>query len=104
MEDEVELRATRRAAGRTCCTSAACAWGTATGSCSTTPTCTWAYGERAVLVGANGAGKTTLLRCIMGMVAPQAGEIKLGRGVRPGYMAQEQETLDAAATPFELVR
>ena len=58
------------------------------------------YGERAVLVGANGTGKTTLLRCIAGQLQPWAGGIRLGRGVRLGYMAQEQETLDPAATPW----
>ncbi|MCX6031494.1 MAG: ABC-F family ATP-binding cassette domain-containing protein [Chloroflexi bacterium] len=63
-----------------------------------------AYGERAVLVGPNGIGKTTLLRCIAGQIKPWAGEIRLGRGVRLGYMAQEQETLDATATPLELIR
>ena len=61
-------------------------------------------GERAVLMGPNGAGKTTLLRCIAGVVTPQAGEVRLGRGVRLGYLAQEQEMLDPAATPFELIR
>ncbi len=62
------------------------------------------YGERAVLVGPNGAGKTTLLRCIIGQLQPWSGEIRLGRGVRVGYMAQEQETLDPAATPLDLIR
>ena len=62
------------------------------------------YGERAVLLGANGTGKTTLLRCIAGRLKPWAGQVHLGRGVRLGYMSQEQETLDAAATPFELIR
>jgi ATP-binding cassette subfamily F protein 3 len=62
------------------------------------------YGERAVLIGPNGAGKTTLLRCITGQLKPWAGEVRLGRGVRLGYMAQEQETLDPAATPLALIR
>jgi len=62
------------------------------------------YGERAVLVGPNGVGKTTLLKCIAGELQPWAGEIRLGRGVRLGYMAQEQETFDPAATPLELIR
>ncbi len=62
------------------------------------------YGERAVLIGPNGAGKTTLLRLITGQLQPWAGEVRLGRGVRLGYMAQEQETLDPAATPLSLIR
>ncbi len=62
------------------------------------------YGDRAVLVGPNGTGKTTLLRCITGQLQPWSGAIHLGRGVRLGYMAQEQETLDLSATPLELIR
>ncbi len=62
------------------------------------------YGERAVLIGPNGAGKTTLLRLITGRLRPWTGEVRLGRGVRLGYMAQEQETLDPAATPLSLIR
>ncbi len=62
------------------------------------------HGERAVLIGPNGSGKTTLLRCITGQLAPWAGEVRLGRGVRLGYMAQEQETLPSAGTPLTLIR
>jgi ATP-binding cassette subfamily F protein 3 len=62
------------------------------------------YGQRAALIGPNGAGKTTLLRCITGDLQPRAGQVRLGRGVRLGYMAQEQETLDPAATPLALLR
>jgi ATPase subunit of ABC transporter with duplicated ATPase domains len=57
------------------------------------------FGERAVLIGPNGTGKTTLLKLIMGQLKPWDGEIRLGRGVRTGYMAQEQENLDLEATP-----
>jgi len=62
------------------------------------------YGERAVLLGPNGVGKTTLLRCITGELQPWAGDIRLGRGVRLGYIAQEQETLDRAVAPLDLLR
>jgi ATP-binding cassette, subfamily F, member 3 len=62
------------------------------------------FGERAVLIGPNGTGKTTLLRLIMGQLRPRAGEVRLGRGVKIGYMAQEQETLDATGTPLEAIR
>ena len=44
------------------------------------------------------------LRCITGQLKPWPGEVRLGRGVRLGYMAQEQETLDLAATPLALIR
>lgn len=36
-----------------------------------------ATGEAAALVGANGAGKSTLLRCVLGLIAPSAGDIHL---------------------------
>ncbi|HEX9115801.1 MAG TPA: ABC-F family ATP-binding cassette domain-containing protein [Anaerolineae bacterium] len=62
------------------------------------------YGERAVLLGPNGAGKTTLLRCILGELPPWSGVVRLGRGVRAGYMPQEDDRLDPKATPFDLVR
>jgi ATP-binding cassette subfamily F protein 3 len=62
------------------------------------------YGERVALIGPNGIGKTTLLRCIAGEVAPQTGAIRLGYGVKLGYMRQELEMLDQAATPFALIR
>ena len=62
------------------------------------------FGDRVALIGSNGSGKTTLLRCITGELLPWTGEVRLGRGVRLGYMAQEQETLDFAATPLQLIR
>ena len=62
------------------------------------------FGDRTALIGPNGSGKTTLLRCITGQLTPWTGEVRLGRGVRLGYMAQEQETLDLAATPLALIR
>ncbi len=62
------------------------------------------YGERAVLLGPNGAGKTTLLRCILGQLAPWSGQVRLGHGVRLGYMAQEEAELDPRATPLAAIR
>ena len=62
------------------------------------------FGDRVALIGANGSGKTTLLRCITGDLTPWDGEVRLGRGVRLGYMAQEQETLDLGATALQLIR
>ncbi|MGE5603057.1 MAG: ribosomal protection-like ABC-F family protein [Nitrososphaerales archaeon] len=62
------------------------------------------YGERAMLIGPNGTGKTTLLKLITGELQAWAGEIRLGRGVKVGYMAQEQENLEPKATPLSLIR
>lgn len=61
-------------------------------------------GERIILTGANGLGKTTLLRTIAGQIAPLAGRTRLGRSVRLGYMAQEQESLDPDLTPLATIQ
>jgi ATP-binding cassette subfamily F protein 3 len=62
------------------------------------------FGDRVALIGPNGVGKTTLLRCIAGEIAPQAGALRLGYGVKLGYMRQELEMLDPSMTPFALIR
>jgi ATP-binding cassette subfamily F protein 3 len=62
------------------------------------------YGERVAVVGPNGAGKTTLLRLITGQLEPCAGRVVVGPGVRIGYLAQEQETLDGSKTVLESLR
>lgn len=58
------------------------------------------YGQRAVLIGPNGCGKTTLLRTVTGQIPPLAGRLRLGSGVRLGYMDQEQANLDPALNPL----
>jgi ATP-binding cassette subfamily F protein 3 len=62
------------------------------------------HGEAVGLVGANGSGKTTLFRIIRGEEPPDGGTLRLGPSVVVGYYAQEQETLDPAATALETVR
>ena len=62
------------------------------------------YGQRLALTGPNGAGKTTLLRTIAGVLPPLAGSVRLGPSVRPGYMAQEQETLHPEMDAFDTIR
>jgi ATP-binding cassette subfamily F protein uup len=56
-------------------------------------------GERIGLVGPNGAGKSTLLRLLAGREEPDAGTRSARRGVRVGYVAQ-----DDVFAPGETVR
>ncbi|MBP6628517.1 MAG: ABC-F family ATP-binding cassette domain-containing protein [Kofleriaceae bacterium] len=61
-------------------------------------------GEKIGIIGVNGAGKTTLLRMIAGELAADAGAIRLGSGVTPGYYAQHHaDTLDMSATIEQVV-
>ena len=62
------------------------------------------HGERVGLIGPNGTGKSVLFRLLLGMEAPDAGEIILGPSVKPGYYAQDHETLDFNQTLIETVR
>jgi ATP-binding cassette subfamily F protein 3 len=62
------------------------------------------HGERVGLVGPNGAGKTTLFRMILGQQHAEAGELRLGASITPGYYAQEHETLTPDMTPLDFVR
>lgn len=50
--------------------------------------------EHVRLMGSNGSGKSTLIRAIRSGQHVQSGEVRIGEGVRVGYFAQEQETLD----------
>ena len=70
-------------------------------------------GQRIGLVGANGSGKTSLLRLILGELSPDAGEVRLRRHARVGWVAQEapggertprQAVLDADRERAELLR
>jgi ATPase subunit of ABC transporter with duplicated ATPase domains len=59
-------------------------------------------GERWAVMGRNGAGKTTLLRIIAGVLAPDAGTVRLGAGLKLGYFAQQSlDVLDADRTILE---
>jgi len=59
-------------------------------------------GERWAVMGRNGAGKTTLLRMISGVLAPDAGEVRLGASLKMGYFAQQSlDVLDPELTVLE---
>ena len=50
-------------------------------------------GDRIGLMGPNGSGKTTLLRLLLGEMAPQQGEIRLGTGIELAYFDQHRIAL-----------
>jgi macrolide transport system ATP-binding/permease protein len=56
---------------------------------------------RMVLVGPNGAGKTTLLRLLLGLEAPDAGEVRRAPGARVGYLPQDSAPLDPDRTVLD---
>ena len=59
-------------------------------------------GERWCVMGRNGAGKTTLLKMVAGVLAPDAGTVRLGAAIVMGYFAQQSfDLLDPGLTVFE---
>ena len=46
-------------------------------------------GDRIGLVGPNGSGKTTLLKIITGEITPDSGDVRITKGVRMSYLAQD---------------
>ena len=61
------------------------------------------YGDRVGLIGPNGVGKSLLVRLILGQEQPDSGEVILGPSVKPGYYAQEFETLDPKRNLLETI-
>ena len=53
------------------------------------------------IIGPNGAGKTTLFKMLMGVEAPDSGEISHGDTVQIAYVDQSRDTLDDAKTVWE---
>ena len=60
-------------------------------------------GDRLGLIGPNGSGKTTLLNLILGNLAPDAGEVRLGTNLQVAYFDQMREQLDPDKTVAESV-
>ncbi|MEO8671743.1 MAG: ATP-binding cassette domain-containing protein [Tahibacter sp.] len=50
-------------------------------------------GDRIGIIGPNGSGKTTLLRLLLGEMAPQSGEVKIGTNIEVAYFDQHRLTL-----------
>ncbi len=51
-------------------------------------------GDRVGIVGPNGAGKTTLVRTLLGLLPPDAGELKVGINTRFAFLDQGRAELD----------
>jgi ATPase subunit of ABC transporter with duplicated ATPase domains len=55
------------------------------------------WGDRLVVTGANGSGKSTLLAVLLGRLAPDQGQARLGPGVRVGEIDQARAAFDSPA-------
>jgi len=55
-------------------------------------------GDRVGIIGPNGAGKTTLLNLLIGALAPDTGEVRLGTNLAFAVLDQQREILDPDQT------
>ena len=60
-------------------------------------------GDKVGLIGANGSGKTTLLRLILGELAADSGQVRLGSRIDVAYFDQFRVQLDADAPLCEVI-
>ncbi len=60
-------------------------------------------GDRLGLIGPNGSGKTTLLNLILGNLAPDSGQVRLGANLQVAYFDQMREQLDPDKTVAESI-
>lgn len=61
-------------------------------------------GERVAIIGSNGTGKTTILKLIMQVLPKDAGSIRFGTRVTPGYYDQEHQQLHMEKTLFDEIQ
>jgi ATPase subunit of ABC transporter with duplicated ATPase domains len=62
-------------------------------------------GDRFCVMGKNGAGKSTLLKMVAGVLAPDAGIIRLGASLKLGYFAQQSlDLLDPELSVWEQIQ
>lgn len=62
------------------------------------------YQDRAAIVGENGSGKTTLLKFIQAELKPDGGEVRIGSGVKIGYLSQHIELEHKEGTVLDTFR
>lgn len=55
-------------------------------------------GDRVAIVGPNGAGKTTMVKLLLGELAPDSGEVKLGTNLAITYIDQSRAALSPEMT------
>lgn len=55
------------------------------------------------VIGPNGAGKTTLFRMIMGLEAPDNGDIEIGETVKLSYVDQQHKSIDSEKTVYQTI-
>lgn len=60
-------------------------------------------GDRIGLIGPNGIGKTTLIKVLLGELAPDSGNVKLGTQLEVAYFDQHRIQLDEGSTVFDAV-
>lgn len=60
-------------------------------------------GDRIGIIGPNGAGKTTLLKIILGKLAPDSGNVRLGTNLSVAYFDQMREQLDDSAALTDVI-